>query len=582
MKEMLTYGQLKARRFKGEEISQQQKNALSTLNRFMESFGATDDSHVGSEFAQEFEMCKERFTSAFQAKTTRYSQSYHLKEWYKFFHSLTPDPRRDTNGHSFQSFVLQRAASMNMDAFDICKAVKSRTVYNWLKYDQAPSKKSYAIIDAISVLLGFEASYLREAFFFIPEKNEKFVSAPETTYQIKLKRIKGTFKQITKAQWNGEEFVKMRQELALFYDFKTADILDDEVSRPSTEKWTVHKDGYSGSINTFEGTLKAYFGFLVQEKAIALKDLSIDHLFAKGLIVDYVKFQTKRHGATTISVHKFLANVRVLVKYFIEYPERIYPQLSKEDAISKLKDYYHYLGQRIKTLNIKIHARDPEEQLRPILNLQNPLAPIVEAISYMKKRYEHLCKRYPNYTLEIHELARNIVLMDLLIEKPIRAKNLAELTVGKTIIKSEDGRYQLCIPKEEVKNKKAIKKTLSAELSKWIDIYLENHHFSLCKTKTDRFIVSREFPHLTAATVGKTCGRICKKYIGIEMRTHAIRHIRATAYLLKHPQDYTYVAELLNDKLNVVIRVYSHLENRVPAEKDDNDLKELREEYLEK
>lgn len=295
-----------------------------------------------------------------------------------------------------------------------------------------------------------------------------------------------------------------------------------------------------------------------------------------------MKFQNKRHGATTTTIHKFLVNIRAVIKYFIEYPTRIHPKLSKEEAISGLDQYYLYITKRIRSLNVQANTRDPEEQIRPILDLESPLDPIIEAISYMKRNYHYLCRRYPNFTLTMHELVRNIVLMDLLVEKPLRAKNLAGLIVGDTIVKNSDGRYQLNIPAKQVKNNKEIRKTLSEELSKWIDIYLENHHEALCKESTNRLFVSRYNPYLSPSSVSKTCGRICEKYIGIFMRTHAIRHIRATDYLLKHPQHYLYVAELLNDDLKTVVKTYSHLENRVRSDIDDEDLKERRAKYSDK
>lgn len=40
---------------------------------------------------------------------------------------------------------------------------------------------------------------------------------------------------------------------------------------------------------------------------------------------------------------------------------------------------------------------------------------------------------------------------------------------------------------------------------------------------------------------------------------HAFRHLVATDWLSQHPNDFLTVAELLNDKLDTVIRNYAHL-----------------------
>lgn len=118
MDNFITYEQLKKTRFP-DELNQHSRNALSTITRFMESVGMDDSSIVGPEMAQNFESHKSNFLSTFKAPSTRYSQSYHLKGWYKHFHSLSSDPNLDTEGHTFQSFVLQRAAMMGMDPWDI-------------------------------------------------------------------------------------------------------------------------------------------------------------------------------------------------------------------------------------------------------------------------------------------------------------------------------------------------------------------------------------------------------------------------------------------------------------------------------
>jgi integrase len=43
------------------------------------------------------------------------------------------------------------------------------------------------------------------------------------------------------------------------------------------------------------------------------------------------------------------------------------------------------------------------------------------------------------------------------------------------------------------------------------------------------------------------------------IRPHAFRHLVATDWLTRFPNDFLTVAELLNDSLEVVMKAYSHL-----------------------
>ncbi|SOZ99786.1 Putative Site-specific recombinase XerD (fragment) [Cupriavidus taiwanensis] len=55
--------------------------------------------------------------------------------------------------------------------------------------------------------------------------------------------------------------------------------------------------------------------------------------------------------------------------------------------------------------------------------------------------------------------------------------------------------------------------------------------------------------------------KLTKRYIPetLGFAEHSFRHLVATDYLRKHPEDYLTVAQLLNDKLETVLREYAHL-----------------------
>lgn len=65
-----------------------------------------------------------------------------------------------------------------------------------------------------------------------------------------------------------------------------------------------------------------------------------------------------------------------------------------------------------------------------------------------------------------------------------------------------------------------------------------------------------------------------KEYFNTPIPPYYFRHLRATAFLKKYPGNFLYVAELLNDSLDTVIKHYcKHNENRI-GDKDDEDFNE--------
>jgi integrase len=258
------------------------------------------------------------------------------------------------------------------------------------------------------------------------------------------------------------------------------------------------------------------------------------------------------------------------VKYYEQYPERGFPNLSAAEGKVKAKEQLEYLNTKIKGSRF-LSSRNAEDQIRPFLDLEEPLEPFYEAVSVLKEHYVFTKRERPELP-KLHEIARNIVLFLLILEKPIRSKNLAKLKFDKNLYKKKDGRYELYIPASEVKNNKEIKKTLSAELSRWIDIYRNEHYKKLNSKATDFVFISDEDIRYSASDLSKMLGRLCLELIGIETRCHAFRHLRASAYLLKFPMDYVYVAELLNDDLKTVIRRYVHINGRTASANDDEHL----------
>ena len=78
---------------------------------------------------------------------------------------------------------------------------------------------------------------------------------------------------------------------------------------------------------------------------------------------------------------------------------------------------------------------------------------------------------------------RNGLLVALLALHPIRVKNFAALTIGKTFIKV-DGRWWLHIPSDDTKSRRVDDRQVPEFMTDVINRYIESHRPVLCGTDT--------------------------------------------------------------------------------------------------
>lgn len=125
----------------------------------------------------------------------------------------------------------------------------------------------------------------------------------------------------------------------------------------------------------------------------------------------------------------------------------------------------------------------------------------------------------------------------------------------------------VAIPKGGFKNSKSKGVSdydvgISASLTARIDDYLENYRPLLLEGEEDNGIL---FPNKDTGGVHAGLGRHVFKLTARlipgcpGIAPHAIRHLSATSWLKNHPDDLITVAEMLNDRLETVLRNYAHL-----------------------
>ncbi len=474
MESVLTYKALSQGRFLEKENSQQKQNAMSALLGFLDFCKKDFDSEVGEELLEKFDETVKRHLLNCKTDSTKYTKKSHLNHWRKYYAQSLQSRTVSIKNHNFKSFVLEKLATMGKEHFWLSKQAGSRTVYGWFsdnKIPLYPSLRSKDLVCSVSRILGFEDNFLWDTFVYYPKAIQEPFLPVQTDFrerQLKLrgeKRVKGTVNEsdyaINQSTWGASEMEHVRKEVQDLFYFKTDDVLPEPIFRKQDDIWGKDPDGTCGSFNHFVRMMRSFLGFLKKEKGIQLKDLSLRLVLRSSYISDYMTFMSRRHGFLTYTVKGFLSDARLLVKYYEQYPQRGFPECPELEGKKKAKEHLEYLA--IKTTTSKfLPSRNPEDQIRPFLDLPEPLDPFYEAVSVLKKQYAFVKREQP-YLMWQNEIVRDIILMMLVLEKPIRSKNLANLQFDRHIYKRKDGRYELFVPAAEVKNNKDIKKTLSEE-----------------------------------------------------------------------------------------------------------------------
>jgi integrase len=120
---------------------------------------------------------------------------------------------------------------------------------------------------------------------------------------------------------------------------------------------------------------------------------------------------------------------------------------------------------------------------------------------------------------------RNGLLVALLALHPIRVKNYAALTVGKTFI-DVDGRWWLHIPSEDTKSRRVDERQVPEFMTDAINRYIETHRPVLCGGDADHpalWVSSTTGRQLTTKNLGTLISKITRETIGVDVSPHLFR-----------------------------------------------------------
>ncbi|WP_454741331.1 hypothetical protein [Cupriavidus necator] len=228
-------------------------------------------------------------------------------------------------------------------------------------------------------------------------------------------------------------------------------------------------------------------------------------------------------------------------------------------------------------------SRIPQEAIQGLLVLNEPLAPVFRAI----EEIDRAAAESPSGSLKEALNKRDALLLSMLVANPLRLRNYIIMQhcpngSGHLYVR-QDGQWRLRFAPSEFKNEIGAARNpydapLPLALSDRIVDYLCEYRPRLVQKHPNARWV---FPSSRSAEpwsgLSKHVFRLTKRYLPetLGIGEHYFRHLVATDYLKKHPEDYPTVAQLLHDKLETVLSEYAHLSHDDAFAKYERHLKAI-------
>ncbi len=150
----------------------------------------------------------------------------------------------------------------------------------------------------------------------------------------------------------------------------------------------------------------------------------------------------------------------------------------------------------------------------------------------------------------------------ILLNCPIRVKNLAGLELGRHIQRPGDGRVYLVLEEEDTKTGQPIQFELDRDLIRLLDVHLKTRAPLLCPPGTPFLFPRRDgtTPVNTSGLAGRITKRI-RREIGHDMNAHLFRHFAVMLWLDAHPDGFELCRQILgHSSLSHTINLYSGLQ----------------------
>lgn len=177
-------------------------------------------------------------------------------------------------------------------------------------------------------------------------------------------------------------------------------------------------------------------------------------------------------------------------------------------------------------------------------------------------------RRKPRLVFDQSSWFRDGLMIALLASRPLRAKNLCSIEIGRHLTWRGE-RYWLSFPGDEMKNYRALEFPLPKKLTASMRRYLEFHRPRLLQgNKRNNLWISNLGRAMHINSISDRIKDMTNKYVGISVNPHAFRHAAATTIAEFDPENAMIIRAILShSSLDFSNRVYNKAANVTAATK---------------
>ena len=577
---------------------QQFRNHLTTLTGFLNAIGKDEDSRVGHEIKSGYVASVNTYIDMLGlSERTKADRRSHLNKWKSIADAIeskargTAKPLKSFNVALRDSLV---ASNMSKAAFITNTGVSKSVLAKWLSGAQ-PNQRTITAIHRAENTLGLSRGSLTN-LIRLEDKPLTSSFSGEIGYRARLAvAIQNPFKLRPE-----EVSAGLLKEWKDLFRYKTSVIVS--LKRTAQGVWRLKpiekcaKTVQEACINNLASpsasimwaSILNFLGFLrlpIDQEGYGLNLHEVQTIawFAHPDAINaYLEFIKRRSGGISHGSHQRICG-QVLGLLCPDYGYLAQqPEFMKKLELSLIPSNMDWGMMCEKTSEVakvwknqsKDKSRSTEEPIAALLALPYALDPIFKAI----KQLDVKAAGMPSGGVVQARLKRDALLLAFLVSNPLRVLNFKIMTwfpdnTG-NLYKDGNTSWRLRFDANDIKTDKPYNVKIAGWLVNRLEAYIEEYRNTLLESRQSNclFISSKETNAVKWESLDRHIQDLTKKLVPESpgFGAHAFRHLVATDWLTKNPNDFLTVAELLNDRLETVIAHYAHLKKDQSFDRYEN------------
>ncbi len=240
--------------------------------------------------------------------------------------------------------------------------------------------------------------------------------------------------------------------------------------------------------------------------------------------------------------HKFLKDHLNMAAAWLSMADNyVHPGEAVRDAIRR--EIFDIIGDELGPADFS------DKNMRKLDQFSSP--EVVNEFLYLPYRIMSEIKKKKAITVKDATEMMAAVAIELLLATMVRRKNLADLDISKHFwptAPTKDGKWQILIEQDEVKNKQSLRFPLQKQTIAILDFYIKKCRPLLMGKSTDMLFLRTDGSAKGRCMVADLVKRTIRRRLELDVNVHLFRHIGTMIYLNAHPGDFGVPKVMLGHK----------------------------------